>query len=144
MRVPSLSCGNVEFSDSYRLIAIHALEGPLAVVATLENSVWAARGVRFSNTDLTTTIDTMRTLSKDEAIALGQIIRESRFWEGPFSEAYRLIAVGLDNPSPVAISATLNQETWSLRAVRFRNRADLIPTIDQTRTLSADEGQMLA
>jgi hypothetical protein len=120
MRVPSLSCGNVEFSESYRLIAIHVFDSPLAVVATLENSVWSVQGVRLGNTDqLTPTMDKTRTLSKDEATALEQVIQESRLWETP--EPVEPIPEYIDDGGSVTIEG---RRGGSYQVVRRFNYAE--------------------
>lgn len=110
MRAPTLSCGQEQFSEVYRLIGVPGSDRPIAVSATLQNSAWSVRGVEFQHlNDLTPTIDRTRMLSNNEAVTLAQAIRESKFW----------MTSGLEVGPPNIV--VLDGGTWILEARRNRS-----------------------
>lgn len=110
MRAPTLSSGQEQLSEVYRLIAVPGSNSrPIAVSATLQNSAWSVRGVEFQHSnDLTPTIDRTRMLSTKEAVTLAQAIRKSKFWNS-----------GPEVGSPNIV--VLDGGTWILEARRDRS-----------------------
>jgi hypothetical protein len=103
MRLPSLSCGDAQSDEAYRLIGVPGFANhPIVVSVVLIEGVWSVQGAAFqSSTELIAMMDATRVLSQPDVLRLVRAIQQSRLWttNEPWMDGFLFLDGGPLNPS---------------------------------------------